>query len=223
MGTFVHRLTGIVMHLVPGGAFVLGQDDALPRELPRQTCQLAPFLVGRFPVLQREWDLLPGDDQRAHVGGSLPISGVSWASARAWLASAGLRLPSEREWEAACRAGSTQAYPWGTGLDGRAAWFLENSGGAPRDCTLHVQQPNAFGLVDMPGNVSEWCEDDLDLPGEGSSWQEGDPGKVHRGGSFDAPSIQLRSSFRGGSDPTKAYPDLGLRAFADVFRDEAAP
>ena len=151
VGTFVHRLTGIVMHLVPGGAFVLGQDDALPRELPRQTCQLAPFLVGRFPVLQREWDLLPGDDQRAHVGGSLPISGVSWASARAWLASAGLRLPSEREWEAACRAGSTQAYPWGTGLDGRAAWFLENSGGAPRDCTLHVQQPNAFGLVDKLG------------------------------------------------------------------------
>ena len=79
-----------------------------------------------------------------------------------------------------------------------------------------MQLPNAYGLVDAVGNVCEWCSDELDLPGEGSSWQEGNPGRVHRGGSHETPSLHLRASYRGGCDPRKAYPDLGLRAFADV-------
>jgi len=216
VGSFVHSPTRILLHLIPGGSHSVGQSAPLERELEPRTCELPPFLVGRFPVLQREWDRFPGRDQRGHVGAGLPIAGVSWLAASEWLAAAGLRLPSEVEWEVACRAGSAEAFPWGADLDGRRAWFLENAGGKPRDCTLHVQQPNAFGLVDSVGNVSEWCVDELDLPGEGSSWQEGNPGRVHRGGSYDTPSLQLRASYRAGCDPNKAYPDLGLRAFADV-------
>jgi len=207
------------VHLVPGGTYCVGQANSLDRELPEESCTVSAFLVGRLPVLQREWDRLPGSDQRAHVGGALPISGVSWIAAQEWLTAARLRLPTEREWECACRAGTTTPYPWGAGMDGRLAWFLDNSGGRLRECTLHVQQPNAYGLVDICGNVAEWCSEDLDLPGEGSSWQEGNPGKVHRGGSFESPSNQLRASYRCGSDPAKPYPDLGLRAFADVFAD----
>ncbi|MEZ6184615.1 MAG: formylglycine-generating enzyme family protein [Planctomycetota bacterium] len=217
VGAFLHRATGILLHAVPGGRYTVGCSEPLPRELPTQTCTLAPFLVGRFPVLQREWDRLPGDDRRAHVGASLPIGGVSWDAAQRWLESAGLRLPREVEWEVACRGGAETAYPWGEGMDGRAAWFLDNAGGRPRDCTLHVHQGNALGLVDTAGNVSEWCVDALDLPGEGSSWQEDDPGQVHRGGSYDTPSQHLRCSYRGGTQSTKTYPDLGLRAFADLL------
>ena len=70
----------------------------------------------------------------------------------------------------------------------------------------------------MTGNVWEWCEEDLDLAMEGSAWQEGNPGKVHRGGSYDTPRRSAALDARAGSDPRATYPDLGVRPVADVLQ-----
>lgn len=205
---FTHEASGIRLHLIPGGTYALGQAEPLDREAPPHELRLEPFLIGRFPVLVCEWEGT-GDDDR-------PASGVSWIAAQAWLAARGLRLPREAEWEAACRAGSDTPWFWGIDFDPAWAWTHALAGGAPRAVSAHAERANGFGLVDMAGNVSEWCQEALDAPMEGSSWQEWDPGRVHRGGSYDYPSRACRSSHRGGTDPQRAYPDLGLRAALSV-------
>jgi formylglycine-generating enzyme required for sulfatase activity len=201
VGRFRHLRTGVELHLVPGGP------------------ALAPFLVGRFPVRQAEWDRVGGRDARAQADPDLPVTGVSWLAAQAWLARAGdgLRLPREAEWEHACRAGSAGAWFWGDAFDPAWCWCLDNAGGRPHACAEHAGRANAFGLVDMAGNVSEWCQDERLAPAEGGDyWQEWDPGRVHRGGSFDQPASRARSDARGGCAPDRAWPDLGLRVFRSV-------
>jgi formylglycine-generating enzyme required for sulfatase activity len=175
--------------------------------------------MGRTPVPQAAWDAGQAPpDRRPLRDPEAPISGVTWGGARAWLAKNRLRLPSDAEWERACRGGGAGAYWWGEAMDPSRCWHLTNGEGRPRPPALHADQVEAhpYGLVDMAGNVREWCADDLDLPMEGSSWQEGNPGKVLRGGSFDTPSLQCRSGHRDGTDPRAAYPDLGFRAAASL-------
>ncbi len=217
---FRHARSGLVMHLVPGGAVTLGRPGGGPREGPVRQAAPGPLLVARAPVLQAEWDLVGGvADRRAHTGPDLPIAGVSWHAARAWLARAGdgLRLPSEAEWEHACRAGSATAFCWGDVADPAWCWWLDTAGGRPHAPEEHADRHNAFGLVDASGNVAEWCEDDLVLAMEGSAWQEWDPGKVVRGGSWDRPSSHARSAWREGAPPGRADPDLGLRPVRSVL------
>jgi formylglycine-generating enzyme required for sulfatase activity len=212
VGVFRHQATGMLLHLIPGGAYRLGQEPALDREAAPRSVELAPFLIGRFPVRQEEWDRLGGQDRRPLRDPDLPICGVSCQAAEAWLARAGLRLPSEDEWEAACRAGSLTPWFFGAEFQSAYAWVHDNSDRMPQAVSQHLSRANAFGLVDMAGNVSEWCQERLDAPMEGSAWNEWDPGRVHRGGSFDYPARACRSAFRGGTDPGRDYPDLGVRA-----------
>jgi formylglycine-generating enzyme required for sulfatase activity len=122
---------------------------------------VAPLLVGRFPVLQAEWDRLGGEDDRAWRGPDLPIERVTWTAARAWLerAGGGLRLPSEAEWEYACRAGTQTEYFWGDAMDPAYCWFGGGAGWSTHAPAEHAGRANAFGLVDTSGNVFEWCED----------------------------------------------------------------
>jgi len=190
--------------------------DALP-----SGARVAPLLVGRYPVRQEEWDRVGGPAagvRRPAAGPDLPAAGVSWLAARAWLARAGggLRLPTEPEWEHACRAGAVTPWFFGARFDPAWCWYLDNAGRRPQEVSRHDERPNAFGLVDAAGNVTEWCDADLDVPMEGSSWQEWDPGKVHRGGSFERPSRYCRADVRAGADPRRTYPELGLRAFRAV-------
>lgn len=197
----------------------MGREQGGPRERPVRSATVGALLVARTPLLQREWDGLGGgrqtglDDRRARKSPELPMCGVSWHSARAWLARAGdgLRLPTEAEWEHLARAGTTTAFFWGDAPDAAFAWTRETAGGRPHAPEEHVERANAFGLVDVSGNVCEWCEEDLVLAMEGSAWQEWDPGKVHRGGSFDRPWSHARSSWREGADPRRAEPDVGFR------------
>lgn len=216
---FRHAGSGLLLQLVPGGLTDLGRADGGPREGPARQAQVGPLLVARAPLVQAEWDRVGGvADRRPLRGPTLPISGVSWHAARAWLARAGdgLRLPAEPEWEHACRAGSRTTYCWGDAADPAWCWWLDTAGGRPHDPQEHADRGNAFGLVDVSGNVAEWCEDDLMLAMEGSAWQEWDPGKVVRGGSWDRPSSHARSAWREGAPPGRADPDLGLRPVRSV-------
>ena len=136
---------------------------------------------------------------------------------RAWCEKAALRLPSEAEWEYACRAGSTKAHCFG---ESKAelqdyAWFDSNS--EERTHPPRLKKPNAWGLYDMHGHVWEWCEDhwQSDMKLQGNSGQPdlsaGASGRVCRGGSWGASAFSCRSAYRSGNSPGGRGGDLGFR------------
>lgn len=183
IATYQHLKTKIELQLIPGGRFLMGTDDYQPemdaykkhwtadefkgfllQESPRHNCTVSPFLMGRLEVQQSEWDSVSGfPDKRSKKSPGLPLDGVQWLAIKNWLASVGegLRLPSESEWEYACRAGTKTRFYWGDSLDFQYVWQNLNSHHVIRETRLRDSAGywNGFGLVDSLGNVAEFCED----------------------------------------------------------------
>ncbi|MEC3980916.1 formylglycine-generating enzyme family protein [Amycolatopsis sp. H20-H5] len=209
----MHPLTDAAMVPVPGGVVDLRDD----RRGTRWRTEIEPFLLGRFPVT--EADLTPS------AGGALPLVNVSWLdaidvcnqlSARSGLpqvyfhdavsgdvtcdwASGGYRLPTEAEWQYACKAG-TGGYRYGEIDD--VAWYEDNSGGRAHE--VGGKAPNPWGLHDLLGNVWEWCWDLYDEEVYGSY-------RIFRGGSWAESARGCGASVRRRSHPTFAIDDLGFR------------
>ena len=154
---------------------------------------------------------------------------VSWEDAQAyadWLnkkTGKEFRLPSEAEWEYACRAGTrTRFYTGDSDKDlDRAGWYWDNSGGQTHP--VGEKAPNAWGLYDMHGNVYEWVEDDWHgsydgAPDDGSAWVDNPRGsaRVMRGGSWDFGALGCRSAGRGISAPGGRDVDVGFRLSRSV-------
>lgn len=229
IGAVRHAPTEAVLHVIPGGRFVMGSTYGPLNEAttPLREVALRPFLLGRFPLLQGEWDRIGGEDERTWRGSALPIEGVSWHEARAWLARAGdgLRLPSEAEWEYACRAGTTTEFFWGQEMDPRYCWFGDTHTWRSHAPAEHAAYANAFGLVDCSGNVAEWCEDDFvrgyaGAPGDGTPRRAarrwGEPDKVVRGGDGFNSATTCRSGARSSSRPKDRGAGIGLRLARDL-------
>jgi formylglycine-generating enzyme required for sulfatase activity len=200
---------------VPGGTVEL--HDA--RTKRRWTVSVQPFRLARFPVTRGLYGSASGARARE------PVTGVSWEDAilfcnrlsrlaglepcytsegeggrvRCDWGAGGYRLPSEAEWEHACRAG-TAAARYGE-LD-EIAWYAENSGFRIHE--VGTRKPNAWGLHDMLGNVWEWCWDLLDPAIYGEY-------RVFRGGGWADPQWSSRASCRRGSHPSFRIDDLGFR------------
>ena len=169
------------------------------------------FYMGRYEVTQAQWQAVMGNNPSSNrtCGGNCPVETVSWADAKDFIQRLNgmndgytYRLPTEAEWEYACRAGTTGDY---AGDVKEMAWFSENSGNS-----LHAvgqRQPNLFGLYDMHGNVWEYCEDWYHetysgAPTDGSAWLAAAGSyKVIRGGAFNDPAPSLRSSDRKSKSP----------------------
>jgi formylglycine-generating enzyme required for sulfatase activity len=176
--------------LVPGGSFQMGSNDGDSEEKPVHQVTVRPFLISKYEVTQAVWEKIMGQAPSNFKGdGNLPVERVSWDMCQTFCQKAGLQLPSEAQWEYACRAGTTTKYSWGNDMDGEYCWHDGNSGSMPHP--VGIRKPNAFGLYDMSGNVGEWCQDGWHdnyqgAPSDGSVWEtEASASKrVCRGGSW---------------------------------------
>jgi serine/threonine protein kinase/formylglycine-generating enzyme required for sulfatase activity len=225
--------TGIVFVLLPAGMFRIGafrdepglpqnDPDAADDELGGQLVNLDEFLIGRTELTVGQWSRLAGRD----VAGDealLPITGVDWREARDLLRQFDLDLPTEAQWEYACRAGTTT--PWSCGDVAHLpahAWF----GARPQATGL--LQPNAFGLCDVHGNVAEWCRDEklpyrdvAPAPEDGLRKSAGATElavRVVRGGACYQGAVAARAAAREGRPATQRDSATGLRAIRPLRR-----
>ena len=206
---------GVKMELVliQPGSFMMGDDKGDAEEKPVHKVTISkPFYMGKFEVTQEQWQAVMGANPSHFKGAKNPVDRVSWEACQTFIkklnekfAASGVTfaLPTEAQWEYACRAGSsTRDTAFGDSEAELAeyAWFEGNAGGKTHP--VGQKKPNAWGLYDMHGNVWEWCADWYD----GNYYKESpaiDPtgptavtSRVLRGGSWSDPAPYCRSSYR---------------------------
>jgi formylglycine-generating enzyme required for sulfatase activity len=234
---------GLDMVQIPGGEFDMGSADddenGYSDERPQHRVSVPSFFMGRYPVTQAQWRAVAAmpqikqplePDPARFKGDRHPVESVSWYDAVEFCdrlsAHTGrtYRLPTEAEWEYACRAHTTTPYAFGPKLTADLANFAgadeadegeKREGTTPIDCFDYA---NGFGLWDMHGNVFEWCLDHWHgnyegAPEDGSAWftDSEDASRVIRGGSWsDRPWI-CRSAYRFYDGPRESDINIGFR------------
>ncbi|MFN9315494.1 MAG: SUMF1/EgtB/PvdO family nonheme iron enzyme, partial [Microcystis sp.] len=207
---------GVTLEMVglPAGQFLMGSPDSDPdardNEKPQHQVKVNSFAIGKYPVTQAQYQAVMGTNpSRFQNNPQNPVEDVSWNDAQAFcqklsqITGKTYRLPTEAEWEYACRAGTTTRFYFGDDANqlGDYAWYKGNS----QQTTHPVGQkkPNAWGLYDMSGNVWEWCEDNwhdnyIGAPRDGSAWIKNgnDNRSPLRGGSWGSNPYNCRSAIR---------------------------
>lgn len=219
----VDQRTGIAFIHIPAGEFDMGSKDEKPVHRVRIS---KPFLLGKYPVTNQEYERFlkanPKVKPPEYWNNSQfndpqqPVVGVSWDDAQVFCKWAGCRLPTEAEWEYACRAGSPSKFCFGdddTKLDEYAS-YGQNSGGKTQP--VGQKKPNAWGLYDAHGNVFEWCQDYHGSYPKAATTDPTGPARgdfrVLRGGSWDDDdSTSLSCSYRYFYAPDFRYNLIGFR------------
>ena len=214
----------MVMVWIPGGTFLMGrsagEQSSFSGEDPQHSVKLNGFWMAKYELTKRQWTAVKGTTPWSGYGYVLsdpdsPAVYVCWTDAPSFLASLNaytgrnFRLPSEAEWEYACRAGTTTRFYWGDDPSytaiGDYAWCNAFVVGDRYAQVVGQKLPNAFGLYDMSGNVMEWCYDRwhqnyTGAPTDGSAWNSpADPEWILRGGDWWVTPSQCRSAFRADS------------------------
>jgi len=222
------------MIAIPGGSFVMGSPTTT--ELQREnnenyqhTVNISPFFMGKYEVTQEQWQVVMENNPSNFQGAKRPVEQVSWNDAVEFCqklsqkTGKSYRLPSEAEWEYACRAGTKTPFHFGETITpdlvnyngcpyGSAQWGL----GREQTTDVGSFPPNAFGLYDMHGNVCEWCSDRWNnnyrgAPTDGSSWETGHEFRVLRGGSWNCNAAHCRSAYRSGYGAGNHNSQIGFR------------
>jgi formylglycine-generating enzyme required for sulfatase activity len=223
------------MIAIPGGSFVMGSPTITElqrdnNENYQHTVNISPFFMGKYEVTQEQWQVVMENNPSNFQGAKRPVEQVSWNDAVEFCqklsqkTGKSYRLPSEAEWEYACRAGTKTPFHFGETITpdlvnyngcpyGSAQWGL----GREQTTDVGSFPPNAFGLYDMHGNVCEWCSDRWNnnyrgAPTNGSSWETGyDEFRVRRGGSWNCKAAHCRSAYRSGYRAGNHDSKIGFR------------
>jgi formylglycine-generating enzyme required for sulfatase activity len=229
----------IEMVEVPGGEFMMGSNNGYPDEKPMHRVSINyTFYIGKYEITQAQWKAVMKNNPSYFKGDDLPVEQVSWSDAKDFIRKLNYlqteyeyRLPSEAEWEYACRAGTTGDY---AGNLNSIAWYSKNS-----DSKTHPvgqKQANAFELYDMHGNVWEWCEDIYTKDGYQELPADDSPNlrnpsiledneeentrkpvfRVYRGGSWALDADGVRSAIRNWDSPVDRSTGVGFRVVARV-------
>ncbi len=221
--------SGVEMAVIPSGRLEMGSSDGMPDEAPVHRVTIDSFWMDRFEVTQEQFRKYEIPDPSHFKGSRHPLDQINWTDGaiycnerskaeglkpcydeETWACdfeADGYRLPTEAEWEYACRAGSRGTYSFGSD-QGRlkdSAWFMDNSG--KKTHPVGKKTPNAWGLYDMHGNVSEWCNDFYDKgyyavsPSENPRGPSGGKERVLRGGAWNSSAESCRTAYRS-SDPS---------------------
>ena len=208
------------MVYIPGGSFLMGSPNTESKrcdnEGPQHKVTLKPFYMSKYPITQEQYQVIMGDNPSYFKGKNLPVEKVSWYDATNFCQKLSKKigekysLPSEGQWEYACRAGTTTPFYFGETITPKLVNYRCNYtyGNGPKGqyrgkiTPVGKFPPNAFGLYDMHGNVWEWCADDFHenyngAPTDGSVWLNGDKDKGRlRGGSWASGPTDCRSAYR---------------------------
>jgi formylglycine-generating enzyme required for sulfatase activity len=234
----VENSIGMELKLLPPGTFTMGEAGGGPDDTPHEVTLSQPFYLGVYEVTNAQWERVMGSVPSDCQEADRPVEQVSWEetiefcrrlSALPEEKTAGrlYRLPTESEWEYACRAGTQARYSFGDdeGLLGEYAWFDENS-----DLQTHPvgqKKPNAWGLYDMHGNVWEWCNDGFGEYPRGAvrdpRGQSESSYRVVRGGSLYNDARYCKSAIRHWFDPSYRNSFLGFRVALSASGVEADP
>ncbi len=241
-------LDGIAFVRIEPGEFTMGSERGQPDERPVHRVRITKgFELGKFELTQAQWEAVMGANPSARTRcPDCPVTHVSWTDAQAFCARASeltgrtWRLPTEAEWEYACRAGTTTTFSFGEDAEllEQHGWYFRNSGDAPLPadttwdfnrafnldgwgCRAHPvggKLPNAWGLHDMHGNVWEWCSDFYAPESYAVPGRYADPvgpsygeRRVVRGGSWIIGAADCRSSARYSIEPNDRNAYYALR------------
>ena len=225
--------TGIEFILIPAGSFTMGSSNGDNNEQPPHDVKIAQsFYLQTTEVTQGQWKKVMGYNLAGFYkcGDDCPEEAVSWEDAQRFIEklnqlekTKAYRLPSEAEWEYACRTGTTTEYSFGDDARklGEYAWHSHNS----KDTTHRVatREPNSWGLYDMHGNVWEWVADDWhvnynEAPSDGRAWVDSPRGiyRVIRGGGWNYGARDCRSAARFSVRPGFLSSDVGFRLARSV-------
>lgn len=213
---------------IPAGEFLMGSENGEDDEKPAHRVKINyAFKMGKYEVTQAQWQSVMGNNPSYFnsCGGNCPVEKVSWNDVQEFIKQLNVRnngytyrLPTEAEWEYACRAGTTGDF---AGKLDAMAWYFDNSSGQTHP--VGQKSPNAWGLYDIVGNVWEWCEDVYHddytgAPTDGSSWRtprsDGENDRVLRGGTWYLDAFYCRSAFRRWLDADYRDYYLGFRVVA---------
>ena len=218
--------SGLVLVLLPGGQYVMGspkEEELRSNHEQQHRVSLSPFLIAKHETRQAVWERVTGTNPSSFKAEALPVEFVTWEECREFTKKLGLSLPSEAQWEYACRAGTTGPYG-GTGNLAEMGWYEENS---ERTHPVGEKKANAFGLFDMHGNVHEWCEDVFDpsyfdkaeARGPDPVATSGSKYRTCRGSGWESIARKCRSAYRGWIHPTGHDSFLGFRPALRVTKE----
>ncbi len=238
---FVENLgNGLILEVIeiPGGEFTMGsplsEQGRRSHEAPLHDVNVEPFFIGKFQVTQAQYQRIVGKNSSDFKGAQLPVDRVNWHQAVEFCkkltqrTGRNYRLPSEVEWEYACRAGTQTPFHFGETINAKFAnydsskiYASERRGKPLRQTTpIGTFYPNAFGLYDMHGNVWEWCQDKWHdnyekAPTNSRAWEDGNKHfRVVRGGSWKEAPEKCRSAARGLLNPN-SFSFCGFRVVCD--------
>ncbi len=217
----------ITMVFIPAGSFMMGageneQESQHNNEHPLHAVNIAyDFWMSKYEVTQAQWEAVMGTTPSYYAGDNRPVERVSWTTIQEFETAVDnvFHLPSESEWEYACRAGTVTRYHWGHDQDQSAIYnyavFADNNPAGTAD--VGTKLPNTWGLHDMSGNVREWVEDKYHdtfsgAPNDGMPWLAGgSPYRVIRGSEIHSSAQDCRSAYRYYSGAQLEHASIGFR------------